>query len=305
MVFTQRMNDLAILVDHMYRRVILAQNPVAALAVLGMGIGCARPTVNLTPVAQSPDAEPTPYDDRPWATVVRENVKDGLVDYDHLSAHRESLDEYLRLIASVGPERTPEQFPTRESRICYYINAYHASMLAGVLHAGIPETMYGFGGGPPDHRYRLHLDGRWMRVDRIRQRAVEESDHDVRVWFALCDAAMDSPPLHNQPFRPQGLAETLRRLSVAAMDNHRIVSVHHGKRALMLSTILVAHRDEFIAYYEHRTRAVDATLLNVVLHFAGHVRRQWLNTAVGYTEQIIPFDRTLNRWQPSKTGVGP
>jgi hypothetical protein len=41
-------------------------------------------------------------------------------------------------------------------------------------------------------------------------------------------------------------------------------------------------------------------MLSVLLLMAGGVRREWLNTAVGYPEGVIPFDRALNAWKSER-----
>lgn len=267
-----------------------------ALTLLTLS-GCAVPSYNLEPIRPAGLESPTSYDDRPWAAVVRENVKDGLVDYRHLSAHRESLDAFLRMISTVGPNRTPAQFTTRDARTAYFINAYNAGVLLAVLDAGVPETMRSLAAGSIDQRYRLRVDGQSRTLAELRRIAVESSGGDMRIVFALCDAAAGSPPLHDQPFREHGLDDTLRQLARRAMNNHRMVTIDHEYQRLLLSVDLATRRQAFIAYYRAQTGAGQATMLNVVLHFAGRVRRQWLNTAVGYAEGLIPFDRRLNSWK--------
>mgnify|MGYP000561975161 CR=1 FL=1 len=263
-----------------------------------LGLGCVAPTANLGRQEQGLDTPSVEYDDRALATVLRENVRDGLVDYKHLASHRKPLDEYLSMIARTGPTRDPNSFLTRQARLCYYINAYNAGVLAAVLHADVPDSMHDFRRGPLDQRHRLRVDGRYTTLAELRHQTTTLAEGDMRVAFALCDAAVGSPALHDQPFRPLGLEEVLRRLASRAMDNHHIVTVDHAKQRLMLSTMLTTRRDEFINYYKVQTGAADATMLNVVIYFASNVRRQWLNTAVGYPERTAPFERGLNRWTP-------
>ena len=267
--------------------------------VSGTLAGCAAHVADLTP-AHSANTVAERYDDRPWATVLRENVKDHLVDYSHLAEHRQPLDDYLQMIAGMGPEFVPKVFATRESRLCYYINAYNAGVLAAVLRAKVPDTVHSLRFGPLDGRFGMRVDGRRRLLADLRRLVVGESGGDVRVVFALCSGAVGSPPLHGQPLRVGGLDETLRRLSQQAMDNHLMVSIDHERQTLDVSTVIATYRDAFIRYYELQTSASEATMLNVVLHFAGRVRRQWLNTAVGYPERIMPFNRDLNLWKPDQ-----
>ena len=51
--------------------------------------GCLGP-VDLFDSKTAVGPAPTTFDDRDWATVLRENIKNGLVDYDHLQEHAEA-----------------------------------------------------------------------------------------------------------------------------------------------------------------------------------------------------------------------
>jgi hypothetical protein len=107
-----------------------------------------------------------------------------------------------------------------------------------------------------------------------------------------------SPPLQDRPFRPDTLDDDLRRVARKAMDNARLVSVDHENERLNVAVAIYERRAEFMDYHRRLTGAKPPTLLSVLLHLASGVRREWLNTAVGYEEGVIPFDRALNRWTP-------
>lgn len=236
------------------------------------------------------------YNDSAWATVLRENVTDGLVRYDHLSQHDEPLREYLSIIANAGPESTPQTFPTRDEKVCYYINVYNAVMLKAVLLSDIPESMHDPDAGNPDHRFRTVIDGKKMTLAQIRSLAIEAAEGDARVLLALCDAAIGSPAIQAMPLRPTGLEDQLRRIAQQAMDNHLMVTIDHVEQWLLVNSVILDHESVFLNYYRKRTGAPSATLHDVVAYMAGAVRRQWINTAVGYDVHRIPFDRRLNAW---------
>ena len=266
------------------------------LAVLAWG--CVPATIDLVENASGPDEIPQVFDDRDWATVLRENVRDALVDYEHLAAHQEPLNRYLRLIACVGPESTPGLFDAPHAGLAYAINAYNAGVLRAVLREKIPATMYPAGRPSLDHRYRLRVDGRPVTLHDLRSAAREASGGDARVEFALCGAALGCPPLSDQPFRADTLPRQLERLARAAMDRPGIVRIDHQRQRLLIGLPIADRRDAFLAYTAKLTGANPPTLLSALLQMADGVRRDWLNTAVGYKAGVIPFDRTLNRRTP-------
>jgi len=274
---------------------------VLAVGVVLPCAGCAPPAVDLFggETGQAPIAVPATFDDRQWATVLRENVKDGLVDYDHLQSHAEPLERFSALLAVAGPETTPSLFPSRSARLAYYLNAFNAGVLQAVLHEGIPPTMHDVRRRNLETGYRLMIDGRARTLAEVRAAAGKESRGDVRIEFAFCAAASGSPPLQREPFRAAHLAEQLRRVAQEAMDNPRMVNIDHERERLNIALVIRQRRREFLDYYRRQTGVGSPTLSNVLLHLAGSMRRQWLATAVGYHEAVIPFDRSLNRWTRS------
>lgn len=259
--------------------------------------GCGSADVRLNDFEQDVGDPVTAYHDSDWATVLRENVSEGRVDYNHLSTHQEPLGRFLKILATLSPDSHPQAFSTDHERLCYYINAYNAGMLAAVLQAGLPDSLYSLA-HHPDNDFALTIGARRQSLADLRKQAVEEARGDVRVLFALCSAAMGSPRLHEQPFRPTGLDEQLRVAAQRAMDNPQIVQVDHEHQELRVATWLGAAHQSFIDDYLRQTGAPSGTLLNALLQFARPVRREWLNTAVGYPVRLIPFDRSLNRWSP-------
>ena len=266
----------------------------------GMSGGCGQPRVDLFEVPAGPTTVPETFDDRDWATVLRENVKDGLVDYDHLQGHSGPLDRFLALLAAAGPERTPNLLPSRRARLAYYLNAYNAGVLKAVLHEQVPPTMHDVRRRRLAQGYRLMIDGRPQTLAQVRQAAREESLGDARIEFCLCDAAKGSPPLRQQPFRAPLLEDQLQQAAREAMDNPRMVNIDHEKERLSVSLVIRQQREEFLDFYRRQTGVSSPTLTNVLLHLAGSMRRQWLSTAVGYEEAVIPFDRSLNRWRSGR-----
>src|SRR5712692_7747768 len=75
-----------------------------------------------------------PFDHSVWDRVLKAYVNEiGEVDYAALKAHRADLDEYIRLLAESSPENRPPLFPNRAHELAYWINAYNAFVIRGVV----------------------------------------------------------------------------------------------------------------------------------------------------------------------------
>lgn len=269
---------------------------------IGVGLlaaGCA-PTGEFMPKPDLvPRETPKRFDDRDWALVLRENVRDDLVDYDHLARHREALDRFIALVSVVGPEATPGLFPDKSSRLAYWINLYNAQVLNIVVALHPVKSLYEITRPDVEFGYVFKADRKRRTLGETRRRLLEESGGDVRIHFALCAGAMGEPSLRQQPYRGASLDRDLAATTAAAMKNPRIVNIVHEEKQLRIWLRMMSNRQAFIKYHERHLRTRGATLLSVLLEFADDKQRAILNTAVGYKFRTIPLDRQLNQWQPT------
>ncbi len=274
----------------------------AAIAAIVLPVGCGPAPVNLFNQAKPATPAQPAYDDKDWAAVLRENVRDRLVDYRHLAEHREPLDAYLRQVEMVGPKSTPGLFGEPQAPLAYYLNVYNACVLKAVLAAGIPPTMHDVHGVSLDYGYRFRVEGQIVTLAQIREMAREASVGNARFELALCDAAIGSPPIPAEPFRPYNVDEHLQRIAREAIDDPNLVRVDHEHQRLLVGLPIWSHREEFLAMYCRETGSSSATMLNVLMHLASGIRRQYLSRASGYDVRLLPFDRRLNIWQAASGG---
>jgi hypothetical protein len=260
-------------------------------------LGCAGPATLAPKSELLPKATPEVFSLADWATVLRENVKEGLVDYDHLSRRREALDRFIALISVVGPSSTPGLFPTTNHRIAYRINAYNAQVLNIVLSRNPKETIHEV--GAPDFRrgYRFRVDGQQSTLAQLEAALLEDSGQDVRIFFTLSEAAMGGPDLSNQPYRVEALERELTHAVRTGLARASILQVNHENRKLLVWLRILSNQEEFIKFHQRQFRTRGSTLLSALLELSDDRRRSLLNTAVGYQVGTVPFDRRLNRWR--------
>jgi hypothetical protein len=262
--------------------------------------GCAQPTIALyDPAAKPPTQAPTVYNDDAWAATLRENVRDGLVDYRHLVEHPEPLNTYIDYIGFVGPDSTPSFFKEQEARLCYYLNAFNACVLKAVLAENIPPTVHDVHRPPFEHTFVFRVDGQRVTLADLRARARANSNGNARIEFAMCAAAMGSPPLSGEAFRPYNVVEHLKRLARQAMDNADMVRIDHEKQQILVALAIWSQREAFKQLYMRETGSDSATMLNCLMHLASAPRREYFARATGYDVVLLPFDRALNIYRPT------
>src|SRR5262245_66610941 len=79
-----------------------------------------------------------------WTKVLTLCVDDSCrIDFDSLRQNHTDLDRVVAFIAAVDPDSQPQRFPDKHSRLAFYINAYNALAMYGVVQAGVPESLCG------------------------------------------------------------------------------------------------------------------------------------------------------------------
>jgi hypothetical protein len=262
-----------------------------SIGLLHLG-GCTTPL--LGPVTTQPtavaEARSLHWD---WSRCLHDLVRSGRVHYARLSANPARLDRMLRCLAvSALPG---DSGPARKAA---FINAYNAF----ALRAGL--ECYLASGGDPDRvrapretEYRFRLHGRAVTLADVRTRLMAGGPVDPRVLLALCPATADIP-LWYQAFAPDTVEAQLTTVAAAAINDPAVVRIDHENRVLRVANVIGRNRDMLVKWYEQRTGAKGARLLNALLDLADDTGRKHLNTAVGYPVTVEPWSRRLNLYVP-------
>ena len=89
------------------------------------------------------------FDHSAWDHVLKEFVNEqGRVDYAALKANPAELNRYVGELGARSPASDPQQFPTRESQLAYWINAYNALVMEAVIDRWPVESVRKIGGLP-------------------------------------------------------------------------------------------------------------------------------------------------------------
>lgn len=271
-----------------------------AAAVLLAGCG-PRPNVppDMRALGQAP---PYLYSDQDWATVLRDYVHNGAVDYSTLSKTRQPLDRYYALLSVTGPTQTADQFPSPAHRTAYWVNAYNALVLTAVLQRYPIETLYDYSLPRLESDYTFRVDGRLLTLAQIENLILQASDGDVRALFATSRASLGTPRLSGEPIRPTMLERQLTEAAADALNNPKLLRIDHAGRSVLVWQLVLGRQEDFLHYWRTRRRAQGSQLLSVLLDLASAERRRALQGAVGYSILAMPYDRALNSWPPVATG---
>ena len=191
----------------------------------------------------------SPFDHGSFDQVLQEYVDDqGLVLYAALAKDRAQLDSYVDSLGLYSPETHPDRFPTREHELAYWINAYNAFTLRGVIDAyPIASVKDAFALSGFFNRQTFVAGGQEMTLDHIENKIIRPTYQEPRIHFAVNCAALSCPQLENRAFTAPDLDARLERaLTRFAQDPNHVRL--QGKK-LHLSKILDWYGEDFTAWF--------------------------------------------------------
>jgi hypothetical protein len=242
----------------------------------------------------APKSRLTQWTNADWQHVLAEVVTpDGLVRYDLLTSNtrgaRDALFRYVGSINQVSPENRPDLFPAAEDRLAYYLNAYNALCMYGVLHKGLPSNVLLSG---LFITARFPVGGRETSLDNLEKQRVRSS-RDVRVHFALSTMSKSAPPLRAEPYEGARLEEQLAEQGHRYLGDPRGVQrVTGSPTKVRLSELLTKfYPGDFEEAFTHTTGQRDGRLLDALRPLAAPDSP--IQTATEY--ESMSYDWSLNR----------
>ncbi|GMW06032.1 MAG: DUF547 domain-containing protein [Gammaproteobacteria bacterium] len=131
-----------------------------------------------------------------WDQLLLQNVRDGYVDYDGIRADPQ-FDAFIAALA-----RAPGEFGSPAEELAYYINAYNAFAIRGILDGYSPDTRFGRFRFFKTRTYRLA--GENITLDELEHQRIRPMG-DARSHFAISCASISCPRLLNRAYLPETL----------------------------------------------------------------------------------------------------
>ncbi len=248
----------------------------------------------------APISAGTEYDNRSWQNVLHQYVDaDGYVDYQSLISDRAALDRYLDIIKAVGPESSPEQFPTDDHQLTYYINAYNALVFEGVLSRG-PETKSIWRGLISGLNFFVRMDvmvdGRQTNLRNLENDIIRDRFKDPRIHAALNCASISCPRLPQQSFTPESLQKQLDQAIREFVNSSLNVRPVDDEETVHLSEIFDWFEEDFIEF-EKANGNDTPSLIDYINRYRAHgkeIDTHYDITFIKYNKGINSIDNKPN-----------
>jgi hypothetical protein len=205
---------------------------IGALAVL---TGCSTVPTSFNPLNPIPAAG---FSHKVFGEVLGSHVRDGAVDYPGIQSD-DRLSVYLAQLDRVDPNG----FATRGERLAFWINAYNAFAIKGILDRYSPASYAG--------RYRYFIGqnyrvgGETINLYDLERKVLVDQFHEPLIHFAIVCASTSCPKLHPWVYQPDQLDGQLDRVARAFINDPTRNRFDREKKVAWLSMIFNWFEDDF------------------------------------------------------------
>ena len=143
--------------------------------------------------------------------ILRDHVNQGVVDYPAISQDKR-FQEYLNYLAVTDPKT----FDSREEKLTFWINAYNALSIKGILDGLSPNSFFGRISFFKTTDYPLA--GRGIDLYEL-ERDIIIPFGEPRIHFAIVCASASCPTLKSEVYRAETLDKQLEDATIQFMNN--------------------------------------------------------------------------------------
>lgn len=228
-----------------------------------------------------------------WQKLLTAHVNDlGEVDYAAIKASPAALETYLRLLGEASPENRPDRFPSRKHELAYWLNAYNAFTIKGVVDGYPTQSIRDLGFLFGFFRKKVYAaGGRMMSLDHIEHQVIRKRYADPRIHFAIVCASISCPRLDREAFLGETLDDHLDRLTRRFVAERRNVTLSDVSNEVRLSKIFDWFEEDFAAAAQGRGKQA---VLSFIRNYADRRTRESLDRIAGPKVRYHNYDWSLN-----------
>ncbi len=232
------------------------------------------------------------FDHSAWDRVLKAYVNSiGEVDYSALKANRKDLDAYIQMLGESSPANRPELFPTKAHELAYWMNAYNAFVVRGVVDNYPTRSvrdlgvLYGF-----FRRNDYTAGGVKMSLRHLENEILRKQYNEPRIHFGIVCASISCPRLSREAFTAENLEKQLERLARQFINERRNLTINPGANELTLSKIFDWYKKDF----ENGPGGRKQTVLDFVRRYASDENRKALDSLGQLSVKYYDYDWSIN-----------
>jgi len=245
--------------------------------------GCSTVPRTFTPEQPIPPEE---FTHGVFDHALHDHVSEGVVNYPTIAK-----DSRFALYVNQLNRVDPNALPTRNHRLAFWINAYNAFAIKGILDGYSPRTKFG------QYRYFIsreyRVGGETLNLYDLERKLLIPDFREPRIHFAIVCASQSCPQLRSQTYTPEMLNQQLEDSARRFMNDPTRNRFDRENKIAYLSKIFDWFRDDFVAHSGSLTNYVKQYVHDPVL--ARELEKET------YTVEFLDYDWSLNGIPLSET----
>jgi hypothetical protein len=221
-----------------------------------------------------------------WDRIVQAHVHDGQVDYPAIQASSQ-LDGYLEEINRIDPTRLPK----RPHQLAFWINAYNAFSVKGILDDYSPKTLWG------RYRYFIGRDyqvgGTTINLYDLERQVLIEEFHEPLMHFAIVCASASCPKMQPWAYQPEQLDRQLTLVAKAFINDPTRNRFDRTQKVASLSMIF--------QWFEKDFSFAAGSVLAYIARYVDDPELAKELTQPGYRIEYLEYDWSLNGIAPKES----
>jgi hypothetical protein len=254
--------------------------PTIHLISFAFFMGCSTIPTTFAP---SNPISPESFTHQTFNQALLAHVKNGVVDYPSF-AHDSNFKRYINLLEHLAPQ----QLPTPNHRLVFWINAYNAFAIKGILDGYSPSSLTG--------RYTFFVGrtyvvgGESLNLYDLEQRLLIPDFKEPRIHFAIVCASQSCPKLQSAAYTPESLDQQLTTSARQFINDPTRNRFDRDHRIAYLSKIFDWFSEDFMNHSGSLPKYIAQFVSNPDL--ANDLRHN------AYTIKFLDYDWSLNGVPP-------
>ncbi len=249
-------------------------------------VGCTTIEPPITPTVPEEKITVFPHDS--FNLVLQRFVNElGQVDYSALKKDPHDLDLYYQLVAAYSPDSHPDMFPTDNHKLAYWINAYNAFAIQGILQGYSPSSLFGRFGFFLSNNF--NLGGAEIDLYDLEHKILIPQK-EPRIHFAINCASVSCPALRSQAYVATDLDRQLEDSARRFINDPSRNRFDRKNKIAYLSRIFDWFEDDFSRH--------SGSVLAYVAHYVDNAELAQELSNRDYTIEYLEYDWNLNGISP-------
>jgi hypothetical protein len=214
------------------------------------------------------------------------------VKYAKLLSEKSKLDEFINVLGTISPDSHPDQFPSRNEKLAYWINAYNASILKLILDNYPVKSIKSINLiGVTVWWKKTRLGGEKISFKALEDKIIRDRFRDPRIHFAINCASKSCPPLLNEAFLPGSLENQLNERTHTFINDSSNFYIDKKNRMIYMSSIFDWYKNDFLEWLKKDKEFSNPTLIDyITLYFDGIIPSEISTYDIVYSD----YDWNLN-----------